>query len=69
LPRIDFVGALNNLALGCLPEDLGKFRDRNGATRDDVGKGLAGADRRQLVDVADEEHGAMIRDGLQERVH
>ena len=41
----------------------------DGAGADDVGEHLPGADRRQLVDVADDQQRRVIRDGLQQRLH
>ena len=50
---------------GGLPEHLGQAHHRHSAGRDDVGQHLAGADRGQLVDVADEQQRGVVRHRLQ----
>ena len=56
-------------ALGRLPEHVGQAHDRNRTGSDDVCEHLAGANRGQLVNVADKQQGGMIGHGLQQRLH
>ena len=54
---------------GRLAEHLGQPDHRHGARGDDVGQHLARPDRRQLVDVADQDQGRPSRHRLEQRVH
>ena len=66
---VDAVGVDDDAALGGLAEHLGEPHHRHGARRDDVGQHLAGADRGQLVDVADDQQRGAVRHRAQQRVH
>ena len=55
--------------VGRLPEHLREPHDRHGAGADHVGEDLAGADRRQLVDVADEQQRRAVRQRPQQGPH
>ena len=66
---IDAVGADDDPALCRLAEHLGQTHHRHGAGLDDVGEHLAGADRGQLVDVADDQQRRALGHRLEQRVH
>jgi hypothetical protein len=55
----------NDLALGGLAEDLGQAHDRHGARCDDVRQHLSRPNRRQLIDIADEQQCGPVRQGAQ----
>jgi len=55
------VGGLDDHRTGGLAEDPGEAHDRDRAAVDEVGERLSGADRRKLVDVADEHQAALRR--------
>ena len=50
-------------ALGSLSEDLGQVHDWNGTRCDDVGQHLPGPDRRQLIDITNEQQRCLVRQG------
>ena len=52
-----------------LAKDLGQAHDRDRAGRDDVGQDLSRADRRQLVDVADDQQRGIVGDRFHQRLH
>ena len=52
-----------------LAEHFRQRHHRHGARADDVGEHLAGADGRQLVDVADEDQRRLVRHRLKQSVH
>ena len=54
-PVVDPVRVDDDAARGRLPEDLGQPHHRHRARGDDVGQHLPGPDRRQLIDVADQD--------------
>src|SRR5215472_16895021 len=62
---VDAMGIDDDPALGSLAEDLGQAHDRRGTRCDDVGQHLPGPDRRQLIDVADEQQCGLVRQGAQ----
>jgi hypothetical protein len=66
---VDAVRIHDDSAFGGLAEHLGQAHHRDGAARDHVGQHLAGADRWQLIDIADDEQGCLVRDRLEERMH
>jgi hypothetical protein len=59
------VRTLDDLAVGGLPEHLRQTHDRNGLACDDIGERLSRPNGRELVDVADEDDGGIIRHGLE----
>ena len=63
----DGVGAADDHAPRRLAEDVGELGDRHGARRHELGERLAGADRRELVGVADEHDVRARADGAQQR--
>ena len=67
LAAADRVGALHDHAPGRLAEDVGQPGCRHAARGDQLGERLAGADRRELVGVADEHHVRLRADRAQER--
>ena len=69
LARVDPMRIDDDPALGRLPEHVGQAHDRDRTGADDVREHLAGANRGQLVNVADEQQGGMIGHGLQQRLH
>jgi len=46
-----------------------KAHHRDGSARDHVSQDLAGADRGQLIDIADDEQGCPVRDRLDQSIH
>ena len=69
LTGVDPMGVLHDLAFGGLPEHFGQSDDRDSAAGDDVGEHLAGTKGRQLINVANEQHGGSIVDRLHQGVH
>ncbi len=63
------MGVDDDAARRGLAEHLGQAHDRHGAGADDVAEDLAGPDRGELVDVADEEERGTGRQGPHERLH
>ncbi len=63
------MGVNDDPALGGLAEDLGQAHDRHGTRGDDVGQNLPGPDRRQLIDIADEQQRRAFRQGPKDRPH
>ena len=63
---VDAVGVGDDEAVLGLPEDFGEPHDRHRLRFDQVVQEVAGADRRQLIDVADEHDGRTLRDRLQQ---
>ena len=68
-PAIDAMGVLHDPAGRRLAEDLGQPRDRQAVRGDQVGQHLPRADRRQLVDVADQKQRRFRRQGGEHRLH
>src|SRR6266496_1051819 len=66
---VDAMRIHNDPAFGGLAEDLGQANNGNGTTRDHVGQDLAGADRRQLINITDQEQGCFVGDCLEQRMH
>lgn len=69
LPRIDRMRRGDDLALGCLPEHLGQSDHGHRVRADDVSQHLAGPDRGELVDIADNQQRRGAGYSLQERLH
>ena len=63
------MGVPHDPALRRLAEDLGQPDDRQAVRGDQVGQHLARADRRQLVDVADQQQRRLARQGGEHRLH
>jgi hypothetical protein len=66
---VDAVRVHDDSACGGLPEHLGQAHHRDGSAGDHVSQDLAGADRRQLIDIADDEQGRLVRDRFDQRIH
>ena len=66
---VDAMGAGDDAALRGLPEHFGEAHYRHGAGCDDIRQDLAGADRRKLVDVANDQEGGPVGHRLHERLH
>ena len=58
---------LDDHAAGRLTEDVGQPRGGHELGADELGERLAGADRRELIGVADEDHVGALADGAQQR--
>ena len=69
LPGVDPVCVGDDPALRCLPENLRQAHDREGVAGDHVLEYLAGADRGQLVNVADQQQRSVAGQRLHRRVH
>ena len=63
LAGADGVGSADDHASRRLAEDVGELGDRDGLGLDELGEGLAGADRCELVGVADEHDVRLGADG------
>ena len=63
----DGVGAADDHASRRLAEDVGELGDRDGLGLDELGEGLAGADRCELVGVSDEHDVGSWADGAEDR--
>jgi hypothetical protein len=61
--------ACDDLAPRCLPKHFGQAHHGNRARSNDVSQNLSWTHRCQLVDVANDEEGAIIGDGLQQSLH
>ena len=61
LARVDPAGALNDQRARRLPVDRGEMNARDDAAVDEIGEHASGADRRQLVRVADEQDVTVAR--------
>ena len=66
---IDAVRVGDDAALGGLAEDLGQTHDRHGTRGDDVGQYLPRPDRRQLIDIANEQQRRPGRQGAEHSAH
>ena len=66
---VDPMGVDNDPALGGLAEDLGQADDRHPPRVNNIRQHLAGTDRGQLVDVADEQQCGLVRQGPQQSPH
>ena len=68
LAVVDAVGVDDDAGLLCLAEDLGQAHPRDRAGGEQVAQDFAGADRGELVDVADQQQMRPGRDGLDQLV-
>jgi hypothetical protein len=66
---VDPVRIDDDPALGRLSEDLGQAHDRDRSRHDDVAENLPRADRRQLIDIADEQQRRTLRESPKDRPH
>jgi hypothetical protein len=66
---IDTMGIDDDPALSGLAEDLGQAHDWHGTRCDDVGERLSWLDRRQLINVTDEQQLGLVRQGVQQSPH
>jgi 2-methylcitrate dehydratase len=66
---VDPVRVYDDPAFGGLPEDLGQAHHRDGSARDHISQDLAGADRRQLIGITNNEQGCFIWDRLSSAAH
>ena len=66
---IYLMGDGDDTALRGLAKHLGETNHRHGAGRNDIGQHLSGSDGGKLVDVADDQHGRIVGNRLQERLH
>ena len=61
---VHFVGVRYDLALSCLPKNLGQPRYGNCSRINDVGENLPWSHRRKLVDIANDHEGSFVRQGF-----
>ena len=66
---VDAMRVGDDPALGGLAENLGQAHHRHGTRGDDVGQHLPRPDRRQLIDIADEQQRRLVRQGAQQSPH
>ena len=59
----------HNAAVGLLAENFRQAHGRNNAAADDIRKHVAGADRRELIGVADEKYAAIGFERFEYGVH
>ena len=67
-PGVDRVRGADDERAGGLAEDVGQAHDRHGLRLDEVVEHAAGADRRELVDVAHEQDVRARADGAEQRL-
>ena len=65
---VDAVGVDDDARLAGLAEDLGQANPRDGVSGEQVAQDFAGADRGELVDVADEQQMRSVGDRLDQLV-